>query len=809
VTDGPYTAEELATGEFERNAVTHRERAPYKVGICLDFAGGTQLARDFYDGIQLAIDEAVERGDVDHPVELVVREVEGPMRGTSPAVVSAWRELAHEEDCLVILGPVVTEANLAIVDEVNASRVPTISFCASFDWAGPYCYALQNGGFPDEANVLAAHMAHEGLQKVAVFHEDGLIGEEFLRAFKAATRRHGLQIVGEHTVGLFNTLRPVEPQLAASRAAGAEAIVVLSAYGALAPVQRALAAVEDTWGWHPARYQNMTWVAMTALGTIGDYDLDALLASNEGWIGLDQIHEGNAHFQAVLDRFEDRHHRRPFHSYTALGFDHGLVVSDALSRMKPPSREGFKDALERLRMRPSCIGSPGTVISFAPHDNRGYKGDYIILRTVEDGIERRIDLSMVDLLRVTPPAELAAVVDDDTLLGAGSRYSLVGHRTPFKVGVLQDWALWARLPLWYNGLRLAFDEAFESGLLDRSVELVIEEVEGPPERDAASVIRAWHRLVEHHQVLAVVGPFITDMVRILRDQIEQDQVPIVTYAATVKASGDYVFQTPNGTFADETFHTARYLRRRGATSVGIVREDNPIGDEYADFFRQHARRVGLSVASDQIVSGHATRGEMRRAMTALRDAGAESVMHLGYGLTFFEILTVMQELRERVGWDPPRATITTWVLASGLGEEGGSPYLLNQPLREALFEGWVGVDLPHEGNQVFTGFMERYVKRYGGARPFGCYPAHMYDIGRTLAEAIAAARPVNPRGVKGGLEQVRMLPAAMGAPGTVIGFAPYDHRGYKGDYLVLRGYRDGVEGLAEQLFADALVHDVG
>jgi hypothetical protein len=68
---------------------------------------------------------------------------------------------------------------------------------------------------------------------------------------------------------------------------------------------------------------------------------------------------------------------------------------------------------------------------------------------------------------------------------------------------------------------------------------------------------------------------------------------------------------------------------------------------------------------------------------------------------------------------------------------------------------------------------------------------------------------VNPRGVKGGLEQVRMLPAAMGAPGTVIGFAPYDHRGYKGDYLVLRGYRDGVEGLAEQLFADALVHDVG
>ncbi len=305
-------------------------------------------------------------------------------------------------------------------------------------------------------------------------------------------------------------------------------------------------------------------------------------------------------------------------------------------------------------------------------------------------------------------------------------------------------------------------------------------------------------------MLAVVGPFITDMVRIIRDQVERDEVPMLTYAATVKAAGDYVFQTPNGTFADETFHTTRYLRRRGAQSVGVVREDNPIGDEYYDFFRQHARRLGLAVASDQIVGGHATRGDMRRAMSAIRDSGADSVMHLGYGLTLFETLTVMQEMTERVGWDPPRATITTWVLASGLSEEGGSPFLMNQPLPEGLLEGWVGVDLPHEENPVFTAFLDRYVERFGGPRPFGCYPAHLYDIGRALAEAIGRARPVTPKGVKAGLEQVRMLPATMGGPGTVIGFAPYDHRGYKGDYLVLRGYRNGTEGLAEDLFADLL-----
>ena len=61
---------------------------------------------------------------------------------------------------------------------------------------------------------------------------------------------------------------------------------------------------------------------------------------------------------------------------------------------------------------------------------------------------------------------------------------------------------------------------------------------------------------------------------------------------------------------------------------------------------------------------------------------------------------------------------------------------MNQPLPEGLLEGWVGVDLPHEHNGVFIDFMQRYVARFGGPRPFGCYPAHMYDIGRALAEAI-------------------------------------------------------------------------
>ncbi|MFN2539695.1 MAG: ABC transporter substrate-binding protein [Mycobacteriales bacterium] len=782
-------------------ALTARPRAPFKIGVCMEFAGGTNLIQDFYDGIRLAFEEAEERGDVDRRIELLIREVQGPMRGTSPVVIDAWRELVHKEDCLAIIGPVVTEANLALVDEVNRTGVPTISFCATFDWAGPYAFALQNGGFPDEAVLLAGYLVKQGITRVAVFREDGIIGEEYGAAFRLAAKRYGLTLAVDHVVGLFNTYEPVEPTLRAAREAGAEAVLVLSAYGALAPVRSALHALCDETGWNPLKVQNTTWVGITAFGGAGDMDQAALLADFEGWVGLDQIHEGNQHFQDVLARFEKRFGRRPFHAYTALGFDHGVVVADALARMKPPSPQGFTNALERTRMVSACIGGPGTVISFGAHDHRGYKGDYIVLRTVRDGVEQLVDVTWADLLQTAPLGIGSEDADaaKHSLSGAGTRYSLVGDRTPFRVGVLQDWALWAPVEKWYDGLRLAFAEAFETGVLDRPVELVFREVEGPPDGDAAGVVRAWRELVHTEQVLAVVGPHITDLTRILRDEVERSRVPTISHTATAGFDGDFCFLIPNGTFADETFYIVRHLVRRGVTKVGVVREDNPIGDEYYDWFRLHARNAGLHVTSDQIVSPRVTDEAMDTALRAIRASGAEGVAHLGYGLTFYAMLSQMARQVEE-GWDVPRVTITTWVLCSGLDQELGSPALINLPAPTELLEGWVGVDLPHEGNEVFRGFQDRYVARFGGPKPYGCYPAHFYDMGRVLAEGIARSRPVTPEGLQKGLEKVRMVPSTMGSPGTVIGFGPYDHRGYKGaDYLVLRTVLGGREGLVEEL----------
>ena len=37
-------------------------------------------------------------------------------------------------------------------------------------------------------------------------------------------------------------------------------------------------------------------------------------------------------------------------------------------------------------------------------------------------------------------------------------------------------------------------------------------------------------------------------------------------------------------------------------SVGVIREDNSMADEYVDFFRHNARLRGIAIATDQLIA---------------------------------------------------------------------------------------------------------------------------------------------------------------------------------------------------------------
>ena len=61
----------------------------------------------------------------------------------------------------------------------------------------------------------------------------------------------------------------------------------------------------------------------------------------------------------------------------------------------------------------------------------------------------------------------------------------------------------------------------------------------------------------------------------------------------------------------------------------------------------------------------------------------------------------------------------------------------------------------------------------------------------TVLSGIANALIATPDQVKVGLEMIKWMPCTNGGPGTYVTFAPYDHRGYKGDFLTIRELRGG------------------
>lgn len=66
-------------------------------------------------------------------------------------------------------------------------------------------------------------------------------------------------------------------------------------------------------------------------------------------------------------------------------------------------------------------------------------------------------------------------------------------------------------------------------------------------------------------------------------------------------------------------------------------------------------------------------------------------------------------------------------------------------------------------------------------------PGLSHDAATVIVRGIAAARPLTGEGVKNGMEQVKLVPSASGAPGTFLRFGRFIRQGWMGsDYLVAR-----------------------
>ena len=300
---------------------------------------------------------------------------------------------------------------------------------------------------------------------------------------------------------------------------------------------------------------------------------------------------------------------------------------------------------------------------------------------------------------------------------------------PIKVGYLMDFTLPPGFPedlfaSFTQTFDLIFEEAVAEGLMDRPVQMIYREVEGLPKGSVKAVIDAYGELVDEG-CLVVFGPNITDNCVPLREAIEERfKVPAISVTGTDDWLGEWTFAFPQGSMTDEPIFLADLVAKRGLTEIGVLVEQNLIGESYLKNLRSACRRKGIRIVAEAAIAQ--TAQDINEAVRTLHDAKAEAIVHLGFG---FGIVFVNPAL-EAVDWDPPRFTTTAfqnaWV----------------NPIMWNAFMGWVGVDQYDEENPIGQDFLDRYAdevqrqppgvlrdggqprrRRHAGARLHRCPPA--------------------------------------------------------------------------------------
>jgi branched-chain amino acid transport system substrate-binding protein len=347
---------------------------PIKLGYLFDFVlpdgFPKEMRADLTQSFELVFEEGLAQGVIDRPVEIVFREVEGLPKGSVKAVIDAYGELV-DEGCLAVFGPAITD-NCVPVKEAIEQRfhVPAISVTGTEDWLGEWTFSLSMGSMTDEPVFWAHLIAKAGLDNIGVLVEQSLVGETYIKSFRAACNEKGIRIVAEEPIA--QTAQDIGDAVHKLHEAKVGALVHCGFGFGMVMINPVL----EELGWDPPRFMGTSfqnaWINPIVWNAV------------VGWVGLDQYDDGNQVGQEFLDRYATRYGWRPEYCVPVVNRDLATVLLQAFAGARPLSPRGVKEALERVRLLRAASGSPGTRISFGKWAHRGWMGaSYLVARRLD------------------------------------------------------------------------------------------------------------------------------------------------------------------------------------------------------------------------------------------------------------------------------------------------------------------------------------------------------------------------------------------------------------------------------------------
>jgi hypothetical protein len=362
----------------QRLGISGRAFDSVRIGLLVDFwMPDVYLQKMYVEPILLAFEQAVAEGHSIRPLELVVERAFALPQGRWENALHGLRRL-EQAGCVGVIGPLISDNARTLREPINREiKLPCVTWAGTSDWYGEFCFRLGNGGCTEEGQLMASWLAHRGRGRVGVMSEVSPNGQEYFLAFRRAAVELGLEIRGLESI----TQTPVdlEARLANLRDAGADALAYMG-FGFPTSLMRPMFERLD---WDPPR------IMTTAFQFC--YANPAWMKALVGWVGIDQVCEGNPLYGRFLDQFEKHWGYRPHNPNTVpvLSYDSGRVFTEAIRRCDGVlTGWGVKAGLERTRFAPSATGGPRTHLGASPEDHNLFHGDWLLYRrVVEEGDE--------------------------------------------------------------------------------------------------------------------------------------------------------------------------------------------------------------------------------------------------------------------------------------------------------------------------------------------------------------------------------------------------------------------------------------
>ncbi len=339
---------------------------------------------------------------------------------------------------------------------------------------------------------------------------------------------------------------------------------------------------------------------------------------------------------------------------------------------------------------------------------------------------------------------------------------------PVRIGILHDRLQSDGGAGFERIVTIGVDEVMATREIDRPIEFIHASGLGLPTGTARAVEDAFASLVERG-VLAIIGPAISDNGLVARDLADAARIPCINYTGGEQTRSEWMFHYQVGSLEDEPTVLARHLLKRGLETVALVHDRSPIGQRMATYFDEACASLGIDLVGRASISPVSK--DLSEVTAKLRAVAPAGLVYLGLGLSAFPLGQAVAQ----AGWEVP--VVANSALMFGYA----------YPEWTKVWEGWVYADAVSEDNRLLA-----HLKREigSGAAP-GPGLAAAYDLGRLVAESVGRSVHLTREGLRDGLEKIKLLPATIGREGTTMGFGRWERSALKGEFLVLRQWRDG------------------